>query len=207
MPRNSTAARVRSLPRRVLELTQLALVALTFFAGYVFLRYSYQVAEPYPFSQEFVLVVLGTLATAMITSLLLHKQTEAELSKEQAVKYIELKSSVYTKLIDDVERLAARGKLDRADLRHLEYLVHRIAIVGSPEVLRAYGEFIRGVGAAFRDSEVSEADSDLVMRHLATLTIALRRDLIGELDAAYPELAASIERDILDNAERSADTF
>ncbi len=62
--------------------------------GYWFLRYAYQVADAAPFSQEIVLVILGTIITILITAILLNKQTEVELKKEENIKFIELKTDL-----------------------------------------------------------------------------------------------------------------
>ena len=63
--------------------------------GYWFLRYAYHVADVAPFSQEIVLVILGTIITIFITAILLNKQTEVELKKEENIKFIELKTDIY----------------------------------------------------------------------------------------------------------------
>ena len=78
-------------PRRLSNVASFAIAAVAFIAGYLFLRLAYRVSDPMPFSQEFVLVILGTLTTVVITGLLLHKQSDFELSKELSIKYIDLK--------------------------------------------------------------------------------------------------------------------
>ncbi len=69
----------------------LLLVTVAFIGGYLFLRAAYMVSDEFPFTQEIILVFLGTIATALITALLLNKQTEVELKKEENIKCIELK--------------------------------------------------------------------------------------------------------------------
>jgi len=73
----------------------LIMSASVFIGGYLFLRLAYHVADKFPFTQEIILVVLGTLATILITAMLLNKQTEVELQKEQSIKFIELKTETY----------------------------------------------------------------------------------------------------------------
>lgn len=70
-----------------------------FIAGYIFLRLAYHVADELPFSQEWVLIVLGTLVTITLTALLLNKQTEVELKKEERAKFLDLKTSIYFQLL------------------------------------------------------------------------------------------------------------
>ncbi|GIW98685.1 MAG: hypothetical protein KatS3mg111_2018 [Pirellulaceae bacterium] len=195
------------MPSYRFKTANLILSLSVFVFGYIFLRYAYQVADSFPFSQEIVLIVLGTLATIFITALLLQKQTEVELGKEQRIKYLDLKSTTYHQLVTDIQEFVVKGDLTREDLRHLEFLAHRVALVGSPDVLKSYGEFVAGIATAVGDAHLSQMDSDIVSRKLAELTIALRRDLIGELDDRDPEMKAVIDRYIIENTDRSIDAF
>ncbi len=67
------------------SLVTLILTALTFIGGYAFLRYAYKVTDSFSFTQEIVLIVLGTVAMVLITALLLNKQTAVEVEKEQTI--------------------------------------------------------------------------------------------------------------------------
>ena len=78
--------------------------AIVFVGGYFFLRLAYKMSDEMPFTQEIILIVLGTLATILITAMLLNKQTAVELDKEQSVKFIELKTETYQNLINTLRR-------------------------------------------------------------------------------------------------------
>ena len=54
------------------KLIYLLLTFLTLVAGYIYLRYAYKVTDTTPFTQEIVLIILGTIATVFITALLLN---------------------------------------------------------------------------------------------------------------------------------------
>ncbi|WP_297439858.1 hypothetical protein [Sulfurimonas sp.] len=69
------------------KILYLLLTFLTLIAGYTYLRYAYKVTDSTPFTQEIVLIILGTIATVFITALLLNKQTEVEIEKEQSIKF------------------------------------------------------------------------------------------------------------------------
>lgn len=111
------------------------LSAVVFVGGYFFLRLAYHMSDKMPFTQEIILVVLGTLATILITAMLLNKQTSVELEKEQSVKFIELKTETYQKLIDTIEEMVLHKDVTGEDLVRLRFHTHRLAIFASPAVL------------------------------------------------------------------------
>ena len=51
----------------------------------------------------------------MITAILLNKQTEVELKKEENIKFIELKTDIYIQLIDHLEQIFLDGDLDKKE--------------------------------------------------------------------------------------------
>lgn len=181
--------------------------AVAFIAGYMFLRLAYRVSDTMPFSQEFVLVILGTLTTVVITGLLLHKQSDFELSKDLSIKYIDLKSQIYLELISDIENLVGAQRLSARELNHLEFLTHKIALVGAPEVLKAYGVFLAKISKAVKDKDISEADSELVSRQLGQLSIALRHDLLAHMNGDGDQLDDEVHRQIVTNSQQSIETF
>ncbi len=194
-------------PRRLSNVASFAIAAVAFIAGYLFLRLAYRVSDPMPFSQEFVLVILGTLTTVVITGLLLHKQSDFELSKELSIKYIDLKSQIYLELIKDIENLVGAHRVSARELNHLEFLTHKIALIGSPEVLKAYGVFLSNISQVVKDKDISEADSELVSRQLGQLSIALRQDLLAQMNGGADELDEEVHRQIVTNSQQSIETF
>jgi hypothetical protein len=67
-----------------------SLLTITLFIrGYFFLRFAYNASDKFPFTREVISALLCTIATVSITALLIGRQIEAELSKEQVIKYIE----------------------------------------------------------------------------------------------------------------------
>ena len=180
-------------PRRLSNVASFAIAAVAFIAGYLFLRLAYRVSDPMPFSQEFVLVILGTLTTVVITGLLLHKQSDFELSKELSIK--------------DIENLVGAHRVSARELNHLEFLTHKIALIGSPEVLKAYGVFLSNISQVVKDKDISEADSELVSRQLGQLSIALRQDLLAQMNGGADELDEEVHRQIVTNSQQSIETF
>ncbi len=185
----------------------LSLLTVTIFlSGYAFLRYAYRVADHMPFTQELVLLVLGTLTTVFITALLLNRQTEVELRKEQSIKFIELKAEVYQRLIDFIEELLLGSDLTHEDKVRLQFLAHRLAIVASPEVLEEFEHFLETLDAPSESGQVTLADRHAISRALARLSVRIRADLIGELDQRQSKYTAGeIARQIAENIDEALD--
>ena len=180
----------------------MALNGIVFIGGYFFLRLGYHMTDNMPFTQEILLIVLGTVATILITAMLLNQQTSVELEKEQSVKFIELKTETYQNLIDTIEEIMLLDKVDESELTKLRFHTHRLAIFASPSVLKEYRNFLNVMDEkVVRDRHVSMEDADLVSNALAKLTIYIRSDLIGELDAESQHSEKQISQQIIANAK------
>ena len=183
------------------NLLYMLLTIILMISGYWFLRYAYQVADQAPFSQEIVLVILGTIVTIFITAILLNKQTEVELRKEENIKFIELKTEIYVQLMDHLEQIIRDGHVDRNDRITLRMLAHKLAIVASSEVLIQFKSFINRFTEVAGDAEVGVEDVNELMDELALLSIHIRKDLIGDLDARHGIDQRKLAQQILDNSD------
>jgi len=179
------------------------LSAVTVIGGYFFLRYAYRVTDNTPFTQEIVLIFLGTIATILITATLLNKQTEVELKKEQNIKYLELKSGIYMELIGYIEELILKRELDHSDTIKLQFLTHRLATVASPDVLLEYTNFLNSFGQSYIDKKIDDTDEDELSKALARLTVKIRKDLIGELDIQSKFDIDTIEKQVIENTNKT----
>jgi len=177
------------------------LSGIIFVGGYLFLRLAYHMSDKMPFTQEIILIVLGTIATILITAMLLNKQTSVELEKEQSVKFFELKTETYKSLINNIEEILLLDTINRQELLKLRFHTHRLAIVASPEVLQEYRNFLDVLNETIlRDKEVNSDDVESVYEALAKLTIFIRSDLIGELDMQSNYTKKEISQQIMENA-------
>lgn len=185
------------------NLLYLVLTAIVVVGGYAFLRYAYKVTDRTPFTQEIVLIILGTLATILITAMLLNKQTEVELKKEQSIKFIELKSDIYMDFISHIEQQMLEKSVSEKDQIHLQFLTHKLAMVASPGVLIEYQHFLELFNRSTRDESLDEDEGKLISVGLAKLTLEIRRDLIGEQDKEGIYDAETIDRQVMNNARES----
>jgi len=179
----------------------LLLNLLVFVGGYLFIRIAYDFSDSMPFAQEIVLIVLGTLATILITAMLLNKQTAVELEKEQSVKFIELKTETYQRLIDIIEEIVGEQNLTHENLNRLRFNSHRLAIFASPAVLEEYEHFLTIFNQETEDKHVSLQDAEKISEALARLTVYIRSDLLGELDSESEHTSQEIKAQIMENAK------
>ena len=180
----------------------LLLSFITLLTGYAYLRYAYKVTDTMPFTQEIVLIILGTLATIFITSLLLNKQTTVEIQKEQSIRFLELKTSTYEKLFDLLENMSKCDKIDQKDIINLQFITHRLAIIASPDVLNEYKKFITIMNNLLKDNSFS-GDSQVLHSAISKLTMKIRIDIINQ-ESTKIYTTSEIEKIITFNSEHSA---
>jgi type II secretory pathway pseudopilin PulG len=181
----------------------LTLTSVTVIAGYFFLRYAYKVTDTTPFTQEIVLIILGTVATILITALLLNQQTAVDIKKEQNIKFLDLKTKTYEELIQKIENITISMKVTDSDLVNLQFLTHRLAIFSSPQVLKEYHNFLESLNYVAHDRKISIKDSIIISEGLANLTTQIRADLLGEADLLGDYSQNEIKKLILKNSSES----
>ena len=180
----------------------LLLTAVIVVGGYAFLRYAYGVTDSMPFTQEIVLIILGTVATVLITALLLNQQTAVEIEKEQSIKFIALKTKTYEDLIDRIEAMSLVEQIDDKDLVRLRFVMHRLAVCSSPSVLSEFNAFLAVLSDCVSNGTIQD-NSQEISQALANLTIQIRKDLIGEQDKLENYTQAQIRQLILQNSDNS----
>jgi len=186
------------------QLTYLLLTLLTLVAGYAYLRYAYKVTDSAPFTQEIVLIILGTIATVFITALLLNKQTAVEIEKEQNIKFLDLKAQTYERLLDLMEEMSVENKLTDNDITKLQFITHRLAIFASPAVLNEYNHFLEVVSEISKDGTFDD-DTKILSEALGRLTIQIRFDLLNENPSGKTYTADQIKKLIKKNSNSSSD--
>ncbi len=174
------------------------LTIITFTLGFFYLQVAYYRSKSFPYMQEVILIILGTIATITITAALINKQSEVELEKEQRVKIFDLKSTLYIELISFIESLISKGRLEKTDLLHLEFLTHKISIVASYEVLTQYTKFIDTIKKISDDSQISPMESDKISMSLSELCGKIRYDLIQR----EKQFSGSVEKLLTKNIKK-----
>ncbi len=176
------------------------LTLVLFVAGYIFLRLAYRVTDELPFSQEWVLIVLGTLVTITLTALLLNKQTEVELKKEERAKFLDLKTQIYFELLDHIQQVVLKGRTDPTEALRMRMLSHKLAIVASADVLAQYHHFLEIYRRHLQNLELDAQETEDIMDELAKLTLKIRADILGDAVCSDTKLSeAETDRIILAN--------
>ncbi len=171
-------------------------------SGYIYLRYAYHVTDHLPFTQEIVLVVLGTIVTILITAILLNKQTEVELKKEENIKFIELKTNIYLQLLDHLEDIILKKSINQEDFIKLRFLTHKLSLVASPPVLIQYEKFVKILKESAQDRKIEVEETDVISEELARLSVKIRADLVGQLDEESAYTDKQISHQIMANMKR-----
>lgn len=185
------------------QLIYLLLTLLTVVGGYAYLRYAYKVTDSTPFTQEIVLIILGTIATVFITALLLNKQSAVEVEKEQNIKFLELKTKTYEKLLDLIEEMSTKKALTDEDINRLQYVTHRLAIFASASVLNEYDAFLKTLSELTSDGTFIN-DRQALNDALGKLTIQIRFDLLDENPSGKTYSVEQIKKLIRKNSDRSS---
>ena len=185
------------------QFTYLLLTLLTLVSGYAYLRYAYKVTDSTPFTQEIVLIILGTIATVFITALLLNKQTAVEIEKEQSIKFLDIKTQTYERLLDLMENLTTQNSLSESDITKLQFITHRLAIFASPGVLNEYTNFLNIISNVSKDGTLLN-DTEKLSEALGKLTVQIRFDLLGENQAQKTYSIEQITKMIQKNSDSSS---
>ena len=173
----------------------LIVAIITFIVGFIFLRYAYNNSVD-NYEQEITLIILGTIATIAITASLINKQSEVELQKEQRVKIFNLKSELYIDLINFIEKIITKGKIQKSDMVSLEFLTHKISIIANPDVLKEYSNFLEAIKKVADDETITPMESDELSMQLAKLCGKIRYDLIQYESSNRVEVESLIRKNI-----------
>ena len=183
------------------KLFYLLLTFLTLIVGYFFLRYAYKVTDTTPFTQEIVLIILGTVATIFITALMLNQQTAVEVQKEQNIMFLDLKTKSYERLLDLLEEMSSVESFGKEELTRLQFTTHRLAIVSSADVLNEYNNFLKTIAQISGDGSFAN-DGSLLAEALSNLTIQIRADLLDEKSESKNYTQEQIEQLISSNSNK-----
>ncbi len=175
----------------------LALLLACIVAGYLGFRYFYGISGDFPFSQELLLVFIGAIATVLITALLLNQQTELELRKEGQVLLLDRKAEVYAQMIEHIGEMVEKGRMAADQVAELRVLNHKLAMVGSADVIARFNDVLARLDAAVNDQHMEPHEKDRIMHSVAVLSYHMRRDLLGRIEG---EDADRVLRDILANS-------
>ena len=173
------------------QILLLLLTAAVMAVGYLLFRRIY-LETTAPLAQELLLMFLGSVVTVLVTAMLLNRQTELELQKEGRVLLLQQKNDVYLQVIEHIAAMARHRALDEALIQRLRVLNHKLAVLGSAEVVEAFNEVLDKLLVGLPD-DLTDEEAEEIMHTVARVTLVMRRDLLGEQDDAAPiDVAAAV---------------
>ena len=130
------------------------------------------------YTGEIAAAFLGGVITIIITALLLHKQTEVEMSKERNVRILDEKISTYNELIAIITSVLEEAKMTRGDKLKLQLVSQKLVQIASNEVLEAFSNFSRAIqGACKGDDEIDDKEIEEVLLGLQEVSLQIRLDI------------------------------
>jgi hypothetical protein len=122
--------------------------------------------------------LIGVIVTTLITFLLLNKQTNAELKKEENIMFLDLKAKIYTELMAQIQDILTKGEVKEIDLIEIKILNQKIAFIASEKVLEAFNEFSALFSEIARVADVTDKEEHMLFESLSKVSVAIREDLL-----------------------------
>ncbi|MBB6062580.1 hypothetical protein HNP65_001018 [Thermosipho japonicus] len=176
-------------------------VALSIITYFLF-REMYYSNSDFPYSQEILAALIGTVITILITSLLLNKQTEVEMLKEENLKILELKASIYNELFSYLEKVFLKQEVTKSDIIKLKLINQKLSTIASIDVLKIFEKFIEEFNLATKDKKILGDDIDDLLEILSSLSNAIRYDLLEGKHVEKASEKSEIFNQILKNTEK-----
>lgn len=98
-------------------------------------------------SQEFAAAIFGTIFAAVITMVLLNKQTETEEERSRSEKVFEQKITLYNQAIDTLQSIFEKQDnrnqimLERSHITQLEFLLAKMMMIGNDKTINEFKAF------------------------------------------------------------------
>lgn len=131
-----------------------------------------------PITFELFAALIGVSITILLTSILLKRQTEAELRKEENVMFLELKMKIYTELIDQLQDIISKKKILEEDMIEIRLLNQKLTFIGSEAVLVAFNGFSQLFAQLALKDRINNDDIDSMLRELSELSVHIRNDMM-----------------------------
>lgn len=132
----------------------------------------------HPITFELFAALIGVSITILLTSILLKRQTGAELRKEENVMFLDLKMRIYTELIDQLQDIITKKRILEEDMIEIRLLNQKITFIGSEEVLLAFNSFSRLFARLALQESIDDDDVDSLLEELSELSVHIRNDLM-----------------------------
>ncbi|RMG78776.1 MAG: hypothetical protein D6707_09330 [Bacteroidetes bacterium] len=163
------------------------LTVSTVFA-YLTFRYILELKNLPGITYELTAAIIGVIFTVIITNILINNQTEAELRKEENIKFLDLKSKIYLELMDNLKEVMLKKKIEPDDIIAIRLLNQKLAFVASEDVIREFNNFSKTYAEIAKDGNVNEQEIDSLFNQLTKLSVLIREDLFNDANVNIKEI-------------------
>jgi len=155
------------------------IISIGLAAGFAYLLFRTVLQQSkHPITFELFAALIGVSITILLTSILLKRQTGAELRKEENVMFLDLKMRTYTELIDQLQDIISKKKILEEDMIEIRLLNQKLTFIGSEEVLIAFNSFSRLFATLALQDSIDNDDVDSLLLELSELSVHIRNDLM-----------------------------
>lgn len=152
-------------------------IAVAATAAYLLFRTVLQ-ESAHPITFELFAALIGVSITIVLTSILLNRQTTAELRKEENILFLNQKMKVYNELIDQLYDIISKKNILEEDMIEIRLLNQKLAFIASQEVLLSFSKFSRSFATLAKKDAIDNDDVDLLLLELSQMSIYIRQDLL-----------------------------
>ena len=163
------------MPRK----TVLLLLAIAVAAGSAYLLFRTVLEQSeHPITFELFAALIGVSITIVLTSILLNRQTTAELRKEENILFLNQKMKVYNELIDQLYDIISKKNILEEDMIEIRLLNQKLAFIASQPVLLSFSKFSHSFAALAKKDAINNDDVDLLLLELSHMSVDIREDLL-----------------------------
>ena len=125
-------------------------------------------------AQEFAAAIFGTIFAAVITMVLLSKQTETEEEKSRSEKVFEEKLSLYNKAIDALQNIFKKAdgnnqvKIPQADIIELEFILAKLIMIANNKTIHEFRLICKNLSNSYSPTDnmlsINSTDKHMLLR-------------------------------------------
>lgn len=109
-------------------------------------------------SQEFTAAIFGTIFAAVITMVLLNKQTETEEERSRNEKVFEQKINLYNQIIEHLQTLYEKINnsnqvlVERVEITQIEFLLAKMTMIGNKKTIGEFKSLYKSIISSYNPS-------------------------------------------------------
>lgn len=130
---------------------------------------------------QFASAAFGTIFAATITMVLLNKQTQVEQEKDRDQRVFEERLKLFNEVLDRFSGIVEDGVIDAAEVKALQFMSMRIAMLGSDEIIEKYTGLYKKIAGGPGDVSGAKSEDIIVtpdiLSELIEMSLYFRKEL------------------------------